>query len=254
MHFGRWIIVAGLVAVAAAMPQRLVRADAAAMQIIAWPGGWPFAAEATTETSADDTQAPADNRTLYVTGMVGSSFATDAGSTSLGGRLFTGEAAFGVSVPRPAGAVRLELEGRQRAALSGTRSRTDAGGEPVGTSIDGEWTTLANIWRDVAVTDHLGVYAGGGIGIGGYRQEITTASTPGSEPAIAEPSGSGRVTDFSWQVGGGATYAVTDRLTFDAGYRLYGVGVGSGSASGQPAGEVLFAVRIADPFRGWLRR
>ena len=29
MHFGRWIIVAGLVALAAAMPQRSVRADAA---------------------------------------------------------------------------------------------------------------------------------------------------------------------------------------------------------------------------------
>jgi len=212
------------------------------LRLLAFPGSWPFAAD---ERTDDDEP---DDRTLYVTGMVGSSFATDAGTGSLGGRLFTGEAALGVSVPRAGGAVRLELEGRQRAARSGERSVAGADGEPVTTAITGEWTTLANVWRDVALTEHLGLYAGGGIGIGGERRDVTGPAAPA---AAGQPSGPGRVTDFAWQAGAGGTYAVTDRVTFDAGYRFYAVGTGP---AGQPAGEVLFAVRIADPLRGWLRR
>jgi outer membrane immunogenic protein len=211
---------------------------------LAWPGGWPSAAR---HFQADDqgdvgsaAAADPDDRTLYVTGMIGSSFAAAEGG-SLGGRLFTGEAALGVAVPRPAGAVRLEFEGRQRAALSGRWSLSGDDGEPVAASIDGEWTTLGNVWRDVAVGERAGLYAGGGVGIGGYRQAF---------PSAADETG-GRVTDFAWQVGGGATYAVAERVTFDAGYRLYGVGAGRGV---EPAGEIVFAVRIADPLRGWLRR
>ena len=86
---------------------------------LAWPGGWPSAAR---HFQADDqgdvgsaAAADPDDRTLYVTGMIGSSFAAAEGG-SLGGRLFTGEAALGVAVPRPAGAVRLEFEGRQHVA------------------------------------------------------------------------------------------------------------------------------------------
>jgi len=193
----------------------------------------------TVEERAEGKASADDERTAYVAGIVGASF--DA-STSIGnGALPMGDAAIGVSIPRPAGAVRLELEGRQRNSLSVQQAPSMAEPDATPATIDGEWTTMANVWRDVAVGEHAAVYAGGGAGVGGYRE------TPGA--AAAAPSG--RVTDLAWQAGGGATYAVTDRVTLDAGYRYYGVGT---DRQVQPASEVVFAVRIMDPFRGWMRR
>lgn len=187
---------------------------------------------------------PARSHTPYVAGMIGSSFAAHE-SAGVGGTLLTGEGALGVAVPRPLGAVRVEVEGRQRAALSGTRPRSADAGGPSAVEIDGEWTTMANLWRDLAVTDHLSFYAGGGLGVGGYVHDADATG----------PQAESRVTTFGWQAGGGAAYAITDRLTIDVGGRLYGLGVGGGDlAAGPPAAEMLFAVRIADPFQGWLRR
>lgn len=185
----------------------------------------------------------ADARTPYVAGMVGSSFSGgEAGG--FGGTLLTGEGAVGVCVPRPLGAVRLEVEGRQRAALSGPRHQA-AAGEPAVAQIGGEWTTMANVWRDVEVAEHLSVYAGGGLGVGGYAHD----------PDAAGPDAVSKITAFGWQAGGGVAYAVTDRLTLDVGGRFYGLEAGGGQpAAGPPAAEMLFAIRIADPFRSWLRR
>ena len=186
----------------------------------------------------------ATGRTPYVAGMIGSSFATDQ-AAGMSGTLLTGEGAIGVSLPRPLGAVRLEVEGRQRAALSGTHGRPAAAGGHDAVTIDGEWTTMANLWRDITVADHLSLYAGGGLGVGGY----------GHDADAAGPEAASRVTTFGWQAGAGAAYAVTDRLTLDVGARLYGLGTGAaGVTAGPPAAEMLFAVRLADPFRSWLRR
>lgn len=189
---------------------------------------------------------PADARSPYVAGMIGSSFAASEPG-GVGGTLLTGEGALGVSVPRPLGAVRLEIEGRQRAALSGTRLAASGGSAPPAetATVGGEWTTMANVWRDLSIADHLSLYAGGGAGVGGYSHDAD-----GEGPAAATA-----ITAFGWQVGGGAAYAVTDRLTLDVGCRFYGLEAGGGQpAAGPPAGEMLFAVRITDPFRGWLRR
>lgn len=199
-------------------------------------------------TVADDAPAhaasPAAGRTPYIAGMIGSSFATND-SAGMSGTLLTGEGAIGVAVPRPLGAVRLEVEGRQRAALSATPPRPVDAGDRVAAVIDDEWTTMANVWRDVAVADHLSLYAGGGAGVGGYTHDADAAG----------PGAASRVTAFGWQAGGGAAYAVSDRLTLDVGVRLYGIGPTSAAATAvPPAAEMLFAVRIADPFRGWLRR
>lgn len=195
------------------------------------------------EPRADAHEAEGDDRTPYVTGMIGSSFSGgDAGG--LGNTLFTGEGAMGVSVPRPLGGVRLEVEGRQRAALSAQRPRPGVGGSAA-THISGEWTTMANLWRDLDVADHLSLYAGGGLGMGGYSLAADAAT----------PDGRSRVTAFAWQAGGGVAYALTDRLTLDVGARFYGLEPGGAQPSaGPPAAEMLFAVRVADPFRGWLRR
>ncbi len=234
MTFGRLIAVALIIA-ALAVCGSIDRA-VASNPLLAFE---PFASDEDRSASDADDNAR-DERMPYVAGIVGASFASDGGSFG-SDRLLAGDAAIGVSVPRPLGAVRLEVEGRQRTALSGTRPVARGDGEPAAATIDGEWTTLANVWRDVAVGEHAAVYAGAGAGVGGYRE------TMASDAAEA----SSRVADVAWQVGGGATYNVTDRVTLDAGYRYYGVGT---NRSVEPAGEVVFAVRITDPFRGWLRR
>jgi len=236
MRRGACIVGSLTVAVVAAAAEPLAAAGPGRIATAFGPLGWPDRSEDT----AGDEASPADARTPYLAGMVGSSFAA-GDSGGLGGTLLTGEGALGVSVPRPGGAVRVEIEGRQRAAVSGTRSAADAADRPAG-EISGEWTTMANVWRDVAVADHLSLYAGGGIGVGGYAH----APSAGSEAAD-------RVVALGWQTGGGAAYAVTDRLTLDVGCRLYGFEAGGGQpAAGTPAAEMLFAIRIADPFRGWL--
>ena len=210
--------------------------------------GWldrsPPLADGSGTADADAVETPrGDARTPYVAGMIGSSFAGgDAGG--FGGTLLTGEGAVGVSVPRPLGAVRLEVEGRQRAALSGQRG-AQADGEPAAATVGGEWTTMANAWRDVDVAEHLSIYVGGGLGVGGYAHDGDAAG----------PDTASRVTAFGWQAGAGVAYAVTDRLTLDVGGRFYGLEAGGGQpAAGPPAAEMLFAVRVADPFRGWLHR
>jgi opacity protein-like surface antigen len=201
----------------------------------------PADGEIGAEDQPEPQQATADARTPYVAGMIGSSVAA-VDRSARGGGLLAGQGAVGVSVPRPHGAVRLELEARQRAALSRTRPAATAGsGElPAAATIGGEWTTMANAWRDVEVADHLTAYAGGGLGVGGYAHDA----------AAAGPAAASRVTAFGWQAGGGVAYAVTDRLTLDVGGRVYGLEAGGRD----PAAEIVFAVRVADPLRGWLRR
>lgn len=205
-------------------------------------------AAAGTGSAADDRRAvapafddgrldrPVADRRMYATGMVGSTVGQSAAGAT--GPLVAGQGACGVSVPRAIGDMRLELEARRRQPLAG-------GGKPAGVTTGAapspalaeEWTTMANVWRDLPLTSHLGVYAGGGIGVGMRR----------SLPAdAASRSGLG------WQAGAGITYAATDRVTFDAGYRFSGLEA-AGPRMTAPASELLFAVRIHEPFRG-LRR
>ncbi len=237
----RTVAVVSVGVLIAVAPVRPTAAESAAVRPFGWLARLPLA-----DPSANEQHAPPDARTPYVAGVIGSSFA-GADAAGLGGTLLTGEGALGVSVPQPLGAVRFEIEGRQRAALSGTRlaAAGAAATAPETATVGGEWTTMANVWRDVSVADHLSLYAGGGAGVGGYTHDADAVG-----PAVASA-----VTAFGWQVGGGAAYAVTDRLTLDVGCRFYGLEAGgSQPAAGPPAAEMLFAVRIADPFRGWLRR
>lgn len=201
----------------------------------------PTDGELGAEAGPEQQQATTDARTPYVAGMIGSSVAA-ADKPALGGTLLAGQGAVGVSVPRPHGAVRLELEARQRTALSSTRPAATAGSSelPAAARIGGEWTTMANAWRDVELADHLTAYGGGGLGVGGHAHDADAAG----------PAAASRVTSFGWQAGGGVAYAVTDRLTLDVGSRVYSLEAGGRD----PAAEIVFAVRVADPLRGWRRR
>ncbi len=179
-------------------------------------------------------------RRVYATGIVGSSLGGDAGPSGKGwiGDLASptvgGDAAIGVAVDRSGslvkGATRFEFEGR-------TRSRSAGGGESSATDLSTtSWSTMANVWRDVPITDHLGLYAGGGVGAGRGRSATGESRS-----------------DFTWQAGGGATYALNNRLSLDVGYRALPAAFGAAATPDAPAGELLFSVRLYEPFRGWLR-
>ncbi len=204
---------------------------------------------------------------FYASGIVGVSFGTlqSGGFNTAGGfdnigqasdSLFTAGGAVGMAFARPTGQLRLEVEGRGRDTLSGVTNSF----EPPTPSFfyavratDG-WSVMSNVWRDWYLTKRLGVYGGGGIGAGGYHLSVDDTVV----------SGDGHVGGFAWQVGGGTTYELTDRVTIDLGYRFFDTVTGAlplslGGPGGAPAGsylsnyyasELLVSVRIYEPFRG----
>lgn len=174
----------------------------------------------------------------YITGMVGSSLgqrSAEAAASNVGGSfsspVLDGEGAIGVEIARPAGAVRLELEGRTLDDAFAAASQQ-------------EWSTLANLWRELSIAEHFGAYAGGGLGAGGFS--VAGMAAPDGRAAIEKTSG------VAWQAGAGITWAFTDRVTVDVGYRLHGLEATAGrAAGGMTASEVLVSLRIYEPFRAW---
>jgi opacity protein-like surface antigen len=226
---------------------------------------------------------PAASR-FYVAGIVGASFATltSGGSFesipgsvfsptgSVNDTLFTGGGAVGMAFAKSSGQLRMELEGRDRGAMSGPTTLNVSGGtildRPMTTTASGVWSFMTNFWRDYDLTSTLGLYAGGGIGIGGYQYQ-----TRSLDPDLVV-SGANTINSFAWQAGTGVTYQVSSRVTFDVGYRFFSIGDGStpllssGSTGGGPpyfffgnsvssitASELLLSVRIYEPFRGLIR-
>ena len=227
----------------------------------------------------DDATAELPRRRFYVSGIVGTSFATltsggDQNFVTPSGddrlypntgtvdrSLFTAGGAIGVAFDRQAGLLRAEIEGRGRDALTGTTANLRPDGLVYGgyavEAVDG-WSAMANLWRDVFLTESIGVYAGGGSGGGGYSVHVVN---PG---VAADPDGAGSsgVGNFAWQAGGGVTWAASDRVTLDLGYRFFAIGRGSSSLFTDPTGtyvgeytsaftasELLLSVRIYEPFR-----
>jgi len=183
--------------------------------------------------------AASAERRLYVTGMVGSSLAAhgDGGGRGpvsgglLSGGLPAGEGAVGVTIPRSFGDARLEFEGRSSLAMSGAPDVP-----PTGES----WSVMANAWRDLPLTEHLGGYVGGGVG------------------AVGIPVEGGHRGGVAAQAGTGLTYAAHERMTFDLGYRFHVAAAADGrplpgKATALASSEMLLSVRIYDPFRGWLK-
>ena len=217
----------------------------------------------------------------YITGIVGASFGTinAGGSTPFGGTtqiqtvgsvndtMFNGGGAIGMAIDRPSGLLRMEVEGRARGPMSGqtafeiTSQTTSGAIIPLDVSVTNGWSAMTNFWRDYFFTDRFGVYGGGGFGVGGYQY-----SMQGADGAIPL-GGSSVVNTFAWQVGTGVTYQLSDRITFDTGYRFFAMTPGStplavtdngrivqpiGSyTSAFSASELLLSVRIYEPFRNW---
>ena len=226
-----------------------------------------------------------NTRQLYIAGIVGDSFATlgtplgpngnGAGdpspSPAANQSLFTAGGAIGVSFEAIDRDWRVEFEGRSRDNLVSQRGTTFEA--PVGleewrftSSAKNGWSTLVNLWRDYQATDRLSLYLGGGIGGGGYRFSYLKQSAGEFVPPNYQIATTNNVSTFAWQAGGGAAYAITDRITLDIGYRYFQIAnsTSTGAISFVPipvgsevigsafsASELFFAFRIYEPFRNW---
>lgn len=220
---------------------------------------------------------------FYVAGIVGNSFATmtNAGSyqfspgnfiSSSGAcsdSLLTGGGAVGLALHRSSGKLRLEIEGRARGVLTGETAIDVSLGpttvipQPATATATDAWSVMSNFWRDWTVTKSVGVYGGGGIGFGGYQYAASTDPN-----AFFPANAAGNINTFAWQVGTGVTWAASERISLDLGYRFFSYGNGQtplvettsppatfygNATSAFTASELLFTVRIYEPFRGLIR-
>jgi opacity protein-like surface antigen len=215
--------------------------------------------EITQESSSVESDIPLEEvarqfgtapRRFYLSGMIGPSFAnvTSPSSATLASSdtLFNAGGALGVAFEREHGRLRLEVEGMGRSTYDApftSPTRPNAG-----TVLTNNWSVMQNFWRDLEITDRFGVYGGGGIGAGGYILGDTLAGdTLYVSPAAA----------FAWQAGGGLLWEVTDRLTFDVGYRYFHINTIQQAGFVVPnqfaASELMFSLRLYEPFRNWRR-
>lgn len=197
----------------------------------------------------------------YLAGIIGPSFGTLTNESlpAVNESLFTAGGAIGVDLAPAKAGWRFDFEARYRDPLA---ESADLGGLPVDVRAEQLWSTLINAYRDMELTDTLDLYLVAGIGAGGYQ-----TSYAGSDPILnVEVAGNRGLTSFAWQAGTGVAWRLSPRVTVDVGYRFFEVAGGttavtssqsgvvlntSDIASAFSAGEVLFSLRMYEPFRGW---
>ena len=203
-------------------------------------------------------------RQFYLGGIVGADFGTlnkvPGDLTTVPNKsLFTAGGTVGMRSLRDNGAWRFEFEGRGREQIADRLTDFNLGFDSTTAARDG-WSTMVNIWRDYSIVKDIDVYAGGGIGAGGYRS--VTNSMIGGQPAN---SVNDNVANFAWQAGGGLIYNVSNRMALDLGYRFFSIGdstaTGTDSIRTPPAiysyttnyaaSELLLTLRIYEPLRRW---
>jgi len=189
-------------------------------------------------------------RRFYLSGMIGPSFANvtspDDSTLASSETLFNAGGALGVAFEREHGRLRLEVEGMGRSTYDAPFAsplRPDAA-----TVLTNNWSVMQNFWRDLMITDRFGIYGGGGIGAGGYVFGQTVAGETGYTTPAA---------NFAWQAGGGLLWQLSDRLTFDVGYRYFHINTIQQADYVVPnqfaASELMFSLRLYEPFRNWRR-
>lgn len=180
----------------------------------------PITASYSTDSTSPDLLFSSQSR-IYIAPIIGASWASLARSFenerlgSANGNLFTAGGALGLTIPTERGQIRVEIEPRYRDSYTLLRAN-EIGASSFRTGDN--WSVLANAWVDFGITNRLGVYAGGGLGGGGYTVDMA-AATYGAEAVLGAQH---KVSTFAWQAGGGAIYALNDRVHFDVGYRFYG--------------------------------
>lgn len=197
-------------------------------------------------------------RRFYLTGIFGGSFLVVSADNSPASCLTEGGAA-GLALERSNGQIRLEIEGRHRGSIAQTylgfnENFSPRDPNPVGIvrAVNyGGWSALANVWRDYHLNDHFDVYGGGGIGAIGSQTSFQQIDVAKPVPPTDHSS-----TGYGWQIGLGGVWNVSERVAFDASYRVLGTGwtmTREAFAAGFPRNEILLSLRIYEPFRGLLR-
>ena len=183
---------------------------------------------------------------LYASAMLGPSFANEwspeKANLASADTLLAAGGALGMAFERASGRLRLEVEGMGRSSYDGEFFAYPGDS----TMITRNWSVMGNLWRDFMITERFGIYAGAGIGGGGYvlsERDDTDVYNYGSGSA------------FAWQGGGGLLWEITERLTFDVGYRYFRIGatdrISADFASEFGASELMFTLRLYEPFSGW---
>lgn len=185
---------------------------------------------------------------FYLSGMIGPSFAnvTSPGDATFlsSDTLFNAGGALGVAFERERGRLRLEVEGMGRSTYD---APFESPTRPFATTVlVSNWSVMQNVWRDLMFTERFGVYGGGGIGAGGYM----LGESLGGTTDFTSPDA-----NFAWQFGGGLLWQLSDRLTFDVGYRYFHIDTIQQAADVVPnqfaASELMFSLRLYEPFRRW---
>ncbi|MFM8891636.1 MAG: outer membrane protein, partial [Planctomycetia bacterium] len=209
-----------------------------------------------TTAVAHDMLSPSARR-FYLTGIIGGSFLVVSADNTPSSSLTEG-GALGMALERSNGRLRVEVEGRYRGPIGQTylgfnenfsvRDRTLV---CLSEARSYGWSSLANVWRDFELTEHIDLYGGGGIGAAGFQTEYQKINVSPPAPRIDRS-----ITGYAWQVGAGAIWNVSDRVAVDASYRIFGFGwtvTREDVAFGFLRSEILLSLRVYEPFRGLLR-
>lgn len=213
---------------------------------------------------------------FYVTGMLGESFATLAEplyqeisrGSAINRSVFTAGGAAGIAFERDNGRLRIEVEGRGRDDVTAgiNQSLPEEFAANFNWAAADGWSALFNVWRDFSVSEQVDLYFGGGVGGGGYRYSMAGSVAFPGEEAVLSYTGNAQVASFAWQAGGGVIWNLSDRVAFDVGYRFFSIDQSpttlTGFIDGVPLGsivlpqqftasELLFGLRIYEPFRRW---
>ena len=198
---------------------------------------------------------------FYVAPIIGPSFGTFTNESlpSSTESLFTAGGAVGIDLHPQHSGWRFDFEARYRDPIG---NMTTVSGVPVSVRAEQLWSTLVNVYRDVALTNSMDLYFSGGIGAGGYQTHYTGSNTITNTDVV----GGRDVGSFAWQLGTGVAWEISRRMTFDVGYRFFEIGgdttqlttLQSGViqstnniASAFSASEVLFSLRVYEPFQKW---
>lgn len=88
-------------------------------------------------------------------------------------------------------------------------------------------SVLANIWYEVPLGSRFSIYGGGGLGVAfgdldpGQVTAVPVGFSLEESEAFLEDAGGATGADFAWQIGAGAKYHLTEKLSVGVGYRYF---------------------------------
>lgn len=158
------------------------------------------------------TQATATEISPYVSAKlkyvdISGKYSEPGYSFSLDDNIFGGSIAAGTSIKMPYGAVRTELEYNQ----NDTAKKKLFG--IIKTELETQ-SIMVNAYYDIDTGTKITPYLGGGIG---YSKIKGKMSVLGLSAKMDDNT-------FTWQLGAGASYALTNNISLDAGYRYVDYG------------------------------